>query len=104
MKQTTIIPFSVLDPEDEERELEVTFDWVSGYPPAGLSGPPEDYDPGSGDEFYILSVAYIGPHDVHIPYGFGQADDDKIIEWLDEHWERPEPEDYDFDGRWDDDD
>lgn len=88
----TIVPLSVLDPDDEGGELAVRFEWRPGTPETGrFSGPPENYDPGEPDEFTILSAAYvIRGH--HVPCGTAMHEDDKLAEWLDENWERPEPE------------
>ncbi len=87
------MPLSVIDPEADEGSLVVTFDWTPGQEPTGFSGPPENYDPGSADEFTILSARY----DVAFPHVVGLADHEHeaVIEWLDENWKRPEP-DYDY--------
>jgi hypothetical protein len=37
--------------DDEETEVEVSFEFVPGTPESGNHGPPEHYDPGSGPEF-----------------------------------------------------
>lgn len=70
------------DPEDQSPDYDVTveFEWTAGTPPSGLNGPPENYDPGSGDEFYILSPTEDADG----------AREEAIIEWLDENWERPD--------------
>ena len=82
------VPESIVhfDPEDESREgppIPVEFEWTEGTPPSGISGPPENYDPGEGDYFNIVS------HD------FDDATEERVIEWLDQHWQRPEP-DWDY--------
>lgn len=77
------------DPEDQSPDYDVTveFEWTPGTPPSGFSGPPENYDPGSGDEFYILSPTEDADG----------ARVEAIIEWLDENWERPDDEpDWDY--------
>lgn len=45
---------------DDDIELEVTFEFTPGTPESGNHGPPEDYDPGSGPEIYILHACVIG--------------------------------------------
>lgn len=45
---------------DDETELEVTFEFTAGTPESGNHGPPEDYDPGSGPEIFILHASVIG--------------------------------------------
>lgn len=37
--------------DDEETEVEVSFEFTAGTPESGNFGPPEHYDPGSGPEF-----------------------------------------------------
>lgn len=70
------------DLADEQAEaLPVTFDWAPGTPTTGLSGPPENYDPGEGDEFVIVS-----------PPDLSCNAEDRIIEYLDANWERPADE------------
>ena len=87
MKCTATIPFSVIDPENDDDELEATFDFTPGQGPSGEYGPPENYDPGSGDEFEDLSFTYRGA-----PYSVGPDDEGLVIIWLAKHWEPPEPD------------
>ncbi len=70
-----------IDPDaiDEGTTLAVMFDYAPGTAPSGLTGPPENYDPGSPEEFYVV-------HPKHLP---GDVDD-AISEWLDANWERPD--------------
>lgn len=90
------VPHSIfyrLDPDDQSPEgepVEVEFEWTAGRAPTGLSGPPENYDPGEADEFNIVS------HDLD------EHDEERVLEWLDENWERP-PEDDGYDWGRDDD-
>jgi hypothetical protein len=53
---TEEVPQDVIypDPENEspDRMITVAFEWTAGEAPSGLSGPPENYDPGSGDEHW----------------------------------------------------
>lgn len=98
---TADVPESIAlpsDPEDQSREddVRVVFEWSPGSEPSGLSGPPENYDPGEGDEFNIVSSGSVAGADL--------PDDveERLVNWLDENWERPvdEPPDYrdDVDG------
>lgn len=80
----TTVPLSVIDPTDDgDGEIEVSFDWTPGSAPSGEFGPPENYDPGCGDEFYIVDVT-------GSPLGHGPAAADKIIAYLEENWDRPD--------------
>lgn len=63
-------------------DVAVEFEWRPGTPPSGLSGPPENYDPGEGDEFTIIAVEPFVADSHH----------DTLIEWLDDNWERPDDE------------
>jgi hypothetical protein len=86
------VPLSVVE-GDADGELIVDFDWRAGSPPSGMSGPPENYDPGESDEFVITAVSYdTAPN---IPVGLAPHEEEKVIEWLDENWMRPT--DYDRD-------
>lgn len=90
-QHTADVPSSIAlpsDPEDQSPDYDVTvvFDWAPGNPPSGLSGPPENYDPGDGDDFVIITSGEIAGDDLpdHIV--------EQLIEWLDENWDRPEPD------------
>lgn len=67
--------------DDAAEVITVTFDWAPGTPPSGLSGPPENYDPGEGDEFVIVT-----------PPQLSCDAEERLIEWLDANWERPADE------------
>lgn len=77
------------DPEDQSRESDVTvvFEWSPGCPPSGLSGPPENYDPGEGEEFNIVSSGPVAGADLP------DAVEERLVEWLDENWTRPVEDD-----------
>lgn len=62
--------------------VDVVFDWSPGREPRGMSGPPENYDPGEGEEFNIVS-----------PPGLSAEHEEAVIEWLDANWERPVEDD-----------
>lgn len=62
-------------------EVEVTFNWTPGTEPSGMYGPPENYDPGEGDYFEILT-----------PVGLSEGAEEAVVNWLFENWERPEPD------------
>lgn len=81
MNHRDTIPGSLLDPDNED-EIEVVFDWTPGTGPTGLSGPPENYDPGSDDEFIVIS-----------PTGLTDEQEERIVEHLDANWDRPVPDD-----------
>lgn len=76
---------------DGDGELEVRFEWTPGtpefIPPANR---PEDYDPGSGDEFIIRSAAYIIDGKPMFPCGLSDTEEQRVIDWLDGEWERPD--------------
>jgi hypothetical protein len=79
------VPLSILDGSDGE--LIVQFEFRAGTPPSGLSGPPENYDPGEGDEFVIGRCCYdTAPQ---IPVGLGEHEEERVIDWLNENWDRP---------------
>lgn len=80
------VPLSILDGSDGE--LVVEFDWAPGTAPSGLSGPPEHYDPGDGDEIVITGCSY--DTTPGIPVGLGPHEEERVVEWLDENWIRPE--------------
>lgn len=87
LRASADVPSSIAlpsDPEDQSRDYPVTvdFEWREGTPASGLSGPPENYDPGEADEFVILSDDF-------------ERQEEAIVEWLDANWERPEP-DHDY--------
>lgn len=89
-----VVPLSVVDQDDDgDGELDVSFDWTPGQTASGMSGPPEDYDPGAADEFYIASVSY-KYGDTLVAAKFSPEEEDQLSEWLAENWDRPEP-DYD---------
>lgn len=56
-------------PEADEVEVEASFTVAWGSPETGNYGPPEDYDPGSGDEIEDLKLLSVdgvgGPFDQH---------------------------------------
>ena len=41
---------------DDGTELDVAFDFSPGQPESGRHGPPEDYDPGSGPEVFVVKA------------------------------------------------
>jgi len=45
--------------EAGEFDVKLTFSVAWGSPPSGLSGPPENYDPGCGDEIEDIKVVEI---------------------------------------------
>lgn len=88
-KHIEIVPMSVVEAE-AEGEFEVAFEFRPGTPESGrFNGPPEDYDPGEPDEFVISSVSY-AIRNSRIPTALAPHEEEKVIEWLDENWERPE--------------
>lgn len=96
------IPMSVFDDRDDgDGEIDIAFDWTPGQAPSGLTGPPENYDPGSGDEFDLIGAAQVLTNGTTAPFMLCDEWDAKIIEYLSENWERPdfaaERADYDYD-------
>lgn len=76
-------------------ELEVFVEYgveKRGCAPSGMSGPPEDYDPGSGWVFYIKPEAYVG--DELPAVTLTEAEIEVIHQWLEENHEED-------DGSWD---
>ena len=55
--------------EDDGIEVEVTFTVAWGSPESGRFGPPEDYDPGCGDEVENITVIKVGG----LTEGYGKA-------------------------------
>lgn len=52
--------------EDSYAEVTITAEVIPGIPPSGMSGPPENYDPGSGPE--IESITVFNPNtDTELP-------------------------------------
>lgn len=83
---TAHVPLSILDGSDGE--LIVTFDWAAGTAPSGISGPPENYDPGEADEFNITAAHYDVAPGVSVL--LADREEEQVIEWLDANWERPD--------------
>ncbi len=69
-----------------ERECELRFDIDPGEPATGMSGPPENYDPGYGPEIAKIAV-FVGDEDVT-----AFIDIEAASEYACEHWEAPEPD------------
>lgn len=93
------VPMRVIDPTDDaDRSLRIEFAWTPGQESTGMSGPPENYDPGSGDEFEIERASYVLKNDSLVPCGLAEHEEEAVINWLDEHWPRPpaEPDDPDW--------
>jgi hypothetical protein len=81
---------------DEWVELEVTYEIHPGTPPSGLSGPPENYDPGSGEEVNITKATLNGE-----PYTLSDDDEEKLINKIIEtHVFEPDDPPEDDDGYW----
>jgi hypothetical protein len=78
------VPLSILDGSDGD--LIVTFDYSPGTPATGLSGPPENYDPGEGPMVEVVSTSY----DVGPLCGLAAHEIEKVEEWLAENFEPPE--------------
>lgn len=64
-----------------------------GSSPSGMSGPPENYDPGSGWVFYINPAAFVGEVEA---ITLTEAEIDKIHSWLEENHEEDDGYDYDY--------
>jgi hypothetical protein len=47
---------ATIELDDVEHEIEATYEVAWGSPPSGMSGPPEDYDPGSGSVAEAIRV------------------------------------------------
>ena len=90
-----VVPASVIHPDDEQGELEVTFEYTPGQAPSGEFGPPEDYDPGSGAEFECLRAHRI-EGTTTTPVALQDEDAEKIIRYLQGTWEPPEPDHPDY--------
>ncbi len=101
-RHTARIPMTAFDDQDDGfGEVDVAFDWTPGSPATGMFGPPENYDPGSADEFYIVGAVQILPNGTTAPFMSCDEWDEKIAEYLEENWERPdfaaERADYEYD-------
>ncbi len=80
------IPLEVVEPAAEIGELDVAFAWQPGTPESGRFGLPEDYDPGEG-EYFEIAEARLDCAKV----GLGEGAKAKLVDWLTENWDRPEP-------------
>ena len=90
---TEVVPQRVIEGDsDEDHMIEVEFDWTPGTPATGFSGPPENYDPGSDDEFEIVGAAYKLEGDVCVPLGLAPHEEEAVVDYLYENWERPAEE------------
>lgn len=96
-RQTTI-PLTVIDPEGcGSCSLEVEFGWCPGREPSGMSGPPENYDPGDGPEIEIRKVTREGDE---TPLTLNEDQEEALAEWIAcnfvdlEQDDGPYPEDY----------
>ncbi len=101
-RQIERIPMSVFDDQDDGNgEIDIAFDWTPGQAPSGLTGPPENYDPGSGDEFDLLGASGVKWDGTSFPFMLCAEWEAKIVEYLNEEWERPdfaaERADYEYD-------
>jgi hypothetical protein len=74
-----------------ERECELRFDIDPGTPATGLSGPPENYDPGCGPAISKIAVFFEG-NDVTAYVQNIEA----ASEYACENWEAPEPDYSDY--------
>lgn len=88
------VPLSVIDGSDGD--LVVEFDFYRGTPASGMSGPPENYDPGEGPEFYVTASCYESAPG--IPVLLADHEVDKVTDWLLENWtppdDGPDPDDW----------
>lgn len=91
------VPGSVIGWEDSE--LSVEFEYRAGSAPSGLSGPPEDYDPGEGPEIESLTATIEVHGEKPTPVPLNEEDEQKVIDWLYENGEFPddEPDEPDWD-------
>lgn len=87
-RHATDVPSSIAlpaDPDDQspDYDVRVEFDYAPGCEPKGLSGPPENYDPGEGPEFVVIASGGIAGPDLpeHV--------DEAIANWLFENWTPP---------------
>ena len=84
-----ILPMDVIE-ADAEGEIEVHFKWSPGEAESGRFGPPEHWDPGSSDDFTINKAFYVLPKGKRIPLGLSAHEEELVLEWLDENFERPD--------------
>lgn len=76
----TTIPLTVLDPEGcETCQLEVKFGWAPGREPSGMSGPPENYDPGDGPDIEIREAKREGDE---IALHLTEEQEEALAEWI----------------------
>lgn len=101
-KQITV-PLTVIDPTaEQDLELEVKLGWCPGREPSGMSGPPENYDPGWGPEIEIKEVRACGGD---APIEITEEQEEAIAEWIacnePADWHEPDyPEDWREDEKW----
>lgn len=75
------VPLSVIDyMASPDLMLEVKLMWAPGREPSGMSGPPENYDPGDGPEIEINEVRRQGDDRPLVDLTEDQLD--AIAEWI----------------------
>lgn len=79
----TVLATITLDGEEFDTNLEVDYDFTPGSPATGMSGPPENYDPGEECTVDITSVEYEG---VEIKHKLSEQDLEFIRNEIEE-WE-----------------
>lgn len=77
-----VVPAHLIGQEPEDGTMvDVVFDWHPGTEPSGMSGPPENYDPGEGPDFSFVE-----------PANMTDEQDDAVVTWLMANWEPPADE------------
>lgn len=87
-RYTENVPLSVIE-GGTDGELQVTFTYSPGCP-AKVSGPPEHCYPAEPDEIELVSCFYLLGNGTTIPCGLADHEEEAIVEWLYEEWERPD--------------
>ena len=93
VERQTEVPQDVIE-AGEGGLLSVSFLWHPGTEPSGMSGPPENYDPGDGPEVDIEQVEMDGVLQL-----LDEEQDEALVNWIAENYfevedDWPEP-DYD---------
>lgn len=78
------------EPGYSEVEVEVSYEVSFGAPETGRFGPPEHYDPGSGDEVHSIRLEKVEGKARPWDMGFGFLSDDAFAEMVEERLDAAE--------------
>lgn len=70
------------EPDYRELDVEVSYEVDFGTPESGRFGPPENYDPGSGDEVHSIQLLTVEGQPRPWDMGYGFLSDDAFAEMV----------------------